>query len=176
MGTTHDLKIVFDRFSRRARVFMWESGQGQILNALPEQFGNQLVLSLPEQELRLPLHYFERDGIVYTFLNDSEGVTLSQAAAENCAIEVWMKNGWFTASASVLNEEETADLLSGISSESLFGTIGCRLPQSGIAGTQIAALKRKAPRTGGKGPGGRSWVWFAASALFFTLWFKDRKK
>lgn len=176
MDSAYELKQLFNRISRRVRLFMWESGQGQVLCALPDQFGKQLVLSLPEQNLRFPLHYYEKEGRIFTFLSSGESAALDRAITENSAVEVWMRNGWYAASAHFLTDEEAENELSDLSVEGLFGKLGCRLTQGRLECLRIAALKRVTPRAGEKGPGNLSWVWFAAGMLFCGMWLKDRKK
>ena len=162
--------------SEKAAVCAWKSGLGGVMNLLPSAFGRNLVLRFPARNKDLVLNYVEKDGVILALLPEEEFPEVEDILLSGTGAEVWMKNGWFTASALLLSEKESEEM--GIPDpEAAYGSIGSLVPGFSVRNCRMVRIVRNAPCTGEHGPGEFSWVWAAlAGLLLLSSGKKEDKK
>jgi hypothetical protein len=171
-----DRQMLFEKICKKAQLWMWKSGLGKIINGLPGIFGSHLVIELSGNNQMLPLHYIENANEVFAIVDFEDDKKHSQILLANSAIQVWMKSGWFSGSAQILQGKERELLQQSLSLENVYGKLGCRLWCRDPNSWQIISIHRNAACTGEKGPGQYSWVWALTTLFFFFAWLGKKRK
>lgn len=170
-----DTRMIRREVTRRSTLFLWNSGQGRALNAFPRLFGTQLVLLIPHKNIRLPMRCFERNGDYYALLMPEDQSAVRNALAENSAVEIWLANGWYSASAVILPLTDREQLFAELTVGEVYGEIGSRFPQQASDRLEVIRIVRNAPRAGDKGPGSGSWIWPLISGILFGMLLRKKK-
>lgn len=159
------------RLSRVLRIGCWETGIGKALNCCPQVFGQQLVLRLIASNTKIPLYYFIKDNRIYAVVPPELVSACSDTLFNSPAVEIWMPGGWYSGAAYPLSDEEKDGILSEVSDENIYGTLGA--PESSENG-MLLKITRSAPCTGENGPARYAWIWAVLSLYLFL--FPRRKK
>lgn len=168
-------KAVF-LIERQTELWMWKTGLGKIMNSIPKYIGNSLVLTFMENHQMIPLKYQEISGEMIVIVEKEEDIRSTEVLLSNSAIQVWMKNGWYSGNALIVTGEKRDLLLSSITTEKMFGKFGSRHVQQNPHKWQVLSIQRNSACTGEKGPGQYSWLWAASTVLFFFAWLRRKLK
>jgi len=171
-----NLQKAVSLMDRQAELWMWKTGLGKIINGIPNYFGNSLVLIFMENHQMIPLKYQEVSGEIVAVLSNEEDIRNSEILLSNSAIQVWMKNGWYSGNAQILVGEKRTALLSHITAEKMVGKFGSRRGKQNLDRWQLLSIQRNAACTGEKGPGQYSWIWAVSTFYFFFAWLRKKAK
>ena len=175
-GITRKIKetrILADLGSK-TRIGLWKTGLGPALNIAPDSFGEQLVLLFADGQ-KLPLFCFSIEETLYAVVEQEKVSQCSQKLLNSSAVEVWMKAGWYSATASLVPESSMEDLTEKMKDLSVYGKVGAWLGGETSQTHRVILIKLNGARTGEKGPGQYSWIWAAAALYFFASSLKRKK-
>lgn len=157
---------------QKAKVFFWESGLSPVMNALPSMFGEQAVIYFPGRSGKYSFPCCEHNGSILLALGPDEFESLKDLILQNPAVELWLKNGWFTGTVRLLTGEEAA-AAAEIPETRFFGNAGENISKRSLKNCKILEATRSAPCTGTGGPGSKAWIWAVAAGLIL---FTKKKK
>ena len=160
-------------FLQKAKLFAWETGLGPVMNALPDAFGQQAVLSFPGQRVKYPFPCCEHDGRVFLALTPHELNSVRDKLLQNPSVELWLKSGWFAGTACLISADEQDEIMRVISDDRFYGKIHKDFGGISLKNHALLEVVRNAPCTGKNGPGSKAWVWSLATVL---LLFSKKKK
>ena len=172
----NNLQKAVSMIERQTELWMWKTGLGKIVNCAPDYFGNSLVLIFMGNHQMIPLKYQEISGEIIAVTEKEEDIRNAEVLLSNSAIQVWMKNGWYSGNALVVTGEKRNLLLSSIIIGKMFGHFGSRHVQQNPQKWQVLSIQRNAACTGEKGPGQYSWVWAVSTVFFFFAWLRKKVK
>ena len=165
----------FANIGQKLKTAAWETGIGPVLSAAPSVFGEQAVLTFPGRSGKFTLACTEHDGDIILAASPDEFNEIQSYINNNPAGELWLKNGWYTATVRSIPQEETETLTAGINDETFFGKAGAALGGKSLKDFRLLRASRTAPCTGTTGPGTKTWVWPAlCAALLLTRGKKSK--
>jgi hypothetical protein len=170
-----DLKKVQSRLAKMTRTWLWQSGLGAVLNVHPAITGSQLVVVFADGK-KVPMNCLEQGETILAMMDEADIAEVHPSLTANSAVQIWMANGWYNASACILSHDETSEWFRKTSPEQFFGKFGASLrdPHEDSQ-MRLMELRKVSACTGANGPGQYAWVWAAASLFFFFSWVTKRK-
>ncbi len=160
-------------FLQKAKLFAWETGLGPVMNALPDAFGQQAVLSFPGLRVKYPFPCCEHNGRVFLALTPLELNNVRDRLLQNPSVELWLKSGWFAGTARLMPADEQDEIMRVISDDRFYGKICKDIGGTSLKDHSLLEVVRNAPCTGKNGPGSKAWFWSLAAVL---LLFSKKKK
>jgi deazaflavin-dependent oxidoreductase (nitroreductase family) len=180
---TNVLPAVY-KYTNSATVTLWKMGLGKFFNLFPAAFGKTLVVDFSRHGAKSPaqmaLVYYPQGDVLYctAFWNAQPDWYLNVVA--NPQVEVWLADGWYTANAELVqDEEERAQIMPKlVKNGGAAFTIKEKmtwvdLPEDDQAELPLLRIKRQSPCTGAEGPGSLAWLW---PFLFFVFLLRPRHK
>lgn len=158
---------------QKAAILSWETGLGPVRNALPDVFGQQAVIYFPGRSGKYAFPCCESAGKILLSLNPDEMESIRDLMLQSPAVEIWLKNGWYTGTVRILTDEEKAAAEAQLSPEGFFGSFFARFRGQTFKDRILLEVTRTAPCTGNSGPGSKSWIWPLAALV---LLFMKKKK
>lgn len=182
----------------RVVILLWRLGLGKFINRLSRVTGTQLILvntgRKSGKKYRTPLNYSEVGGDLYCLAGFGAEADWYQNVIADPQVEVWLPNGWWSAVAQPIHEEEVRAPLV----RSVLVASGNAAPMMGIDPLQLddtqinvatkdqilVRVRRTAPLTGEGGPNDLAGFWPAATSVLFAMmltrpyrsWKSDRRK
>lgn len=154
---------------RKVKVFAWETGLGPVLNVRPDVLGQQAVFYFPGKSGKISCPCYEKNGRILLALTEKELEGIRDLLLQNPAVELWLRNGWFTGTVRLLPPEEKEEIKATVSDEQFFGYMLRSVVKPSLKDHYLLEATRSAPCTGNSGPGSKAWVWpLAALLLLFT--------
>lgn len=157
---------------QKAKLFCWDTGLGPVLNALPNHFGQQAVLSFPGRSGKFALPCCESEGKILLAASGDDLGKLRGLLLQNPGAEIWLKDGWYAGTARLLSDEEETAVSEKISTRQFFGETVSHISKKTLKDFTLVEFTRNAPCTGSAGPGSKAWVW----PLAFCLLLFSKKK
>jgi deazaflavin-dependent oxidoreductase (nitroreductase family) len=176
------LRQGFKHFNR-FMLWMWRLGLGSWLNMAPALLGRYLVIVHTGRKTGLrrftPVNYARIDGAIYCTAGFGQQSDWYRNIQANPAVEVWLPNGWWTATAEEASDEPgRVDRLRAV----LFGS-GFVAPlmevdprrlhdaalDQATRDYRLVRLRLGMARTGDGGPGEYLWVWPLLAMVMLPL-------
>lgn len=164
-------------------LWMWRLGLGQWLNIAPTLFGRFLVIVHTGRKTGLqrftPVNYARIDGELYCTAGFGQQSDWYRNIQANPAVEVWLPNGWWTATAEEASDEPgrverlRAVLFGSGFVAPLVGVDPRRLDDAALDQAtrdyRLVRLRLGTARTGDGGPGEYAWVWPLLAMMMLAL-------
>lgn len=170
---------VFNRFM----LLQWRLGLGRWLNAFPSILGRYLVIVHTGRKSGMrrytPVNFGMWNGELYVTAGFGSISDWYRNILANPQVEVWMPNGWWSATAEdVTSEPEFLLALRQVLIGSAFAAELAGVHPRTMSDEELAKattdyrlihLTLKEPRTGDGGPGDLSWVWTVMAVMLLFI-------